>query len=64
MGKGAELLVLLLAGMTLFRLARPLRDRIEGWLARMLTDNRRNRVVVLRPRRDGGFGAEGSDGDD
>jgi len=64
MAKGAELLVLLLAGVTLFRLARPLRDRIEAWFARMFPDDRRDRVVELRRRSDGAFGAEDSDGDD
>ena len=63
MGKGAELLFLLLFGMSLFRLARPLRDRLEAWFAHVFPDNRRNRVVELRRRRDGGFGAEDFDGD-
>ncbi|HEY8120929.1 MAG TPA: hypothetical protein VII78_06380 [Myxococcota bacterium] len=64
MTRGAELLLLLLAGMALFRLARPLRDRLEAWFERNFPNERRNRVVELRRRRDGGFGAEDLDGDD
>ncbi len=63
MAQGAELLVLLLAGVTLFRLARPLRDLLEAWFARTFPDNRRDRVVQLHRRRNGGFGAEDPDGD-
>jgi hypothetical protein len=63
MALGAELLVLLLAGAALFRLARPLRDQLEAWFARTFPDNRRDRVVQLRRRRDGGFGVEDPDGD-
>lgn len=64
MAEGAELLVLLLVGAALFRLARPLRDRLEGWFARTFPDNRGNRVALLRRRRNGTFGVEDSDGDD
>ena len=64
MAEGAEFLVLSLVGMMLFRLAHPLRDRLEAWFARTFPDNRRNRVVELRRRRNGAFGLEDSDGDD
>jgi hypothetical protein len=60
---GAELLVLILLGAALFRLVRPVRDRLEAWFARTFPDDRRNRVVQLHRRKDGGFGAEDPDGD-
>ena len=55
--------MLLAVGVLLFRAARPIRDRLETWYARIFPDNRRERVVELRRRRDGAFGAEDSDGD-
>ena len=63
MAQGAELLFLLLGGMGLFRLARPLRDRLETWFVRNFPASRRNIVVDLHPRSDGVFGAEDPDGD-
>jgi hypothetical protein len=57
----AELLVLVLVGVTLFRLARPLRDRLEAWFTQAFPDNDRDRVVPLRRR--GTFGVEDPDGD-
>jgi hypothetical protein len=64
MGRGAELLLLLVLGMFLFRLLRPLRDRIEAGLARMLGTAQRDRVIELRRRRNGAFSTtEGPDGD-
>ncbi|HEU4428246.1 MAG TPA: hypothetical protein VFT98_05800 [Myxococcota bacterium] len=55
--------MLLVLGAVLFRLLRPLRDRIEAWLARMSGASERDRVIELRRRRNGAFGAEDSDGD-
>jgi hypothetical protein len=63
MGRGAELLMLIVLGVVLFRLARPLRDRIEAWLLRMSGGEPRDRVVELRRRRNGAFGTGDSDGD-
>jgi hypothetical protein len=60
----AELLMILALGALLFRVARPLRDRIERWFARNVhSESRGGRVVDLRPRNDGAFGAEDPDGD-
>ena len=61
---GAELLLLLVAGWGLFRLARPLRDRLERWFVSWLPPAESSRVVHLRRKRDGSFGAEDSHGDD
>ena len=65
MTTGAELLVVLALGAALFRLALPLRDRLEAWYRRIFfpDSDRRGRVVDLRPRNDGAFGAEDPDGD-
>ena len=64
MTTGAELLAVLALGAVLFRLARPLRNRLEAWYQRLFfpDSNRRGRVVDLRPRNDGAFGAEDPDG--
>jgi hypothetical protein len=65
MAGGAELLLLFVLGCALFRLARPLRDRIEAWYLRWLPPaHERPRVMNLRRRRDGSFGAEDRNGDD
>jgi len=64
MGRGAELLLLLVLGVALFRVLRPLRDRIEAWLVRISGAPERERVIELRRRRNGGFGTtEDPDGD-
>jgi len=64
MGRGAELLVLIVLGVAMFRLLRPLRDRIEAWFARLSGAAERDRVIELRRRRNGGFGTtEDPDGD-
>ncbi len=61
----AEALVLAGVVALLFWLLRPLRRRLELWIARHLTHTRTRRsgrVVVLQRRRDGTFGRE-EDGD-
>jgi len=55
--------MLLALGVVMFRLARPLRDRIESWLTRMSGAPERERVIELRRRRNGAFDAEDPDGD-
>lgn len=60
MGFGAAE-ALLLAGVVvlLYRIATPLRRRLEAWFARRLghtAEPRRSRVVTLERRRDGTFG--------
>lgn len=67
MGFGAAE-ALLLAGLVilLYRVATPLRVRLEAWFARRLGGvdrGRRSRVVVLERRRDGTFG-RGDDRDE
>jgi hypothetical protein len=47
----------------LFRLLRPLRDCVEAWFARVSGALERDRVIELRQRRNGAFGAEDPDGD-
>jgi hypothetical protein len=60
----AELLVLVVLGAALFRLARPLRDRLEGWFARSRYPHElRGRVIDLQRRNGGAHGAEDPDGD-
>jgi hypothetical protein len=63
MRRGAELLLLLVLGVGLFRLLRPLRDCVEAWFARVSGALERDRVIELRQRRNGAFGAEDPDGD-
>ena len=64
MGQGAELLLLLVLGMLLFRAMRPLRDRIEAWFASLSGGGSPQRIVELKRRRDGAFGTEDPNGDD
>jgi hypothetical protein len=57
----AEALVLAGVVALLFWLLRPLRRRLELWIARRVTrtrTRRSGRVVVLQRRRDGTFGRE------
>lgn len=62
MGRGAELLLLIVLGVGLFRLLRPLRDRVEAWFARISGAPERDRVIELRRRRNS-FDEEDPDGD-
>lgn len=62
MTQGAELLFLLLGALLLFRLLRPLRDRLEARFVRVFPDRRRHDVVVdLHDHGDGQFGPEDPD---
>ncbi|HZP42465.1 MAG TPA: hypothetical protein VFD84_13295 [Candidatus Binatia bacterium] len=58
---------LLLAGLVilLFRIATPIRRRLERWFARRLGRSapRQSTVVVLERRRDGAFGRGGEHGE-
>ena len=61
----AELLFLAAFIGLLYRLLRPVRRRLEKWIAQRLPHRgkgRRAQVVVLERRRDGTFGPEGRDG--
>jgi len=61
---GADLLLLAVLGAMLFRLARPLRDRLEAWYAHnVLPNSTRGRIIDLQRRKGGVFSAEDRDGD-
>jgi hypothetical protein len=60
----AEFLLLLVVGWGLFRLARPIRNRLERWFASLLPRAGAPPEIRLRRRRDGSFGPEDADGDD
>jgi hypothetical protein len=61
MFQSAEALLLLAFGLALFRVLRPLRDRLERWYARWLPAPRNARVVRMRRGRSGAYEAEDSD---